>query len=162
MLKRFVADTPANLVKRLKTPLLVGVLASGLLAPATQLVAAAASEGQDKTKASPSQSKAGARPVTKGLHRLDFVLTHASCPSCILKVRAALRATPGVVKCEIALRKPYGGAVIFSPAQVTLDRMRDVASKADPNKIVELSDVIEKPVDSVPELLVPTYMFKHE
>jgi copper chaperone CopZ len=95
--------------------------------------------------------------AAKGLHRLDFRLEKASCPTCIIKVRKALRATTGVVACETALRKPYGAVIIFQPDKVTVDKMKKVAQEADPNKRVEFADVLDKPINSVPALLLPIY-----
>ncbi|MBS2005876.1 MAG: heavy-metal-associated domain-containing protein [Cyanobacteria bacterium SZAS TMP-1] len=104
-------------------------------------------------------AKPAAKPAAavKGLHRLDFRLEHATCPSCILKVRKALRATPGIEKCEIALRKPYGGVVIFDPAKVNAEKMQVVAREADPNKRVELADLLDQPITTIPALLLPKY-----
>jgi hypothetical protein len=98
-----------------------------------------------------------AEVAAKGLHRVDFRLEKASCATCIRKVRTALRASIGVVACEIAFRKPYGAVVIFEPAKITVNKMKKVAMEADPNHHVELVDAVEKPINSVPTLLLPMY-----
>ncbi len=111
-------------------------------------------------KTTPAKNSTQGRDAKSGMHQVDFILAHASCPSCILKVRAALRATPGVVKCEIALRKPYGGVFIYEPGKVNLSKLREVATQADPNHVVDMTEVKETSVTDVPKLLVPFYMFK--
>jgi hypothetical protein len=133
---------------------------TSILAMATFLAMSALSLDPLPARAA-EKSPARAEAKSKGaMHQVDFILAHASCPSCILKVRAALRATAGVVKCEIALRKPYGGVFIYEPGKVDLAKLKAVATQADPNHVVDMTEVKEKTVTEVPHLLVPYYMFK--
>jgi copper chaperone CopZ len=93
----------------------------------------------------------------KGLHRLDFRLEKASCATCILKVRKALRESPGVVACEISIKKPYGGVLFFNPAKMNIDKVRTAAMAADPHHKVQVVEPLEKAVPRVPSLIVPLY-----
>jgi hypothetical protein len=98
-----------------------------------------------------------AESADKGLHRVDFRLEKASCATCILKVRKALRSSEGVVACEIAIKKPYGGVVFFNPTKINVDKMKDVARDADPHHAVLLAEPVEKAVPKLPTLIVPMY-----
>ncbi len=69
----------------------------------------------------------------------------------------AVRATAGVLACEIALRKPYGGVIIYEPDKVTIEKLKYLALQADPNRRVQLVDPIDQAVDKVPHLLIPKY-----
>jgi copper chaperone CopZ len=133
---------------------LVLLLSSGLLL-VLDCGLAQALDGNDQNKAT------AAKPVVagaaKGLHRLDFQLTGVSCATCILKIRAALRATKGVNRVEIALRKPYGGVLLFEPAAVTPDKLVTVAEKADKNGQARVKDLVEEPISAVPAVLIPKY-----
>jgi len=113
--------------------------------------------GASLTKSSSAINSAPASVTPKGLHRLDFRLDKASCASCILKVRKALRAAPGILKCEIALRKPYGAVVIYEPNKIKADKMQIIAREADPNKRVELVDQMDEPIKAIPTLLLPKH-----
>jgi len=102
-----------------------------------------------------AQSALCAGEATKKLTRLDFSLDHASCPTCILKVRKALRATAGVTACDISLRKPYGGVIIFEASKTDPGKLESVAHGADPNKKVTFGQKTEEQIDAVPTLLIP-------
>jgi len=95
--------------------------------------------------------------ATSTMRRLDFRLEKASCASCILKVRKALRGAAGILKCEIALRKPYGAVVIYEPNKIKADKMQVIAREADPNKRVEFADLIDEPIKTIPTLLLPKH-----
>jgi len=120
--------------------------------------AQAAGNSAVKTGASTTSVTATAPPAdVSKMRRLDFRLEKASCASCILKVRKALRAAPGIVKCEIALRKPYGGVVIYEPSKIKADKMQAIAREADPNKRVEFADLIDEPLKAMPTYLLPKH-----
>jgi len=113
--------------------------------------------GASALAAGDNSVKPGISASTKGLHRLDFRLEKASCASCILKVRKALRAAPGILKCEIALRKPYGAVVIYEPNKIKADKMQNIAREADPNKRVEFAEQMDEPINAIPTLLLPKH-----
>ena len=92
-----------------------------------------------------------------GLRRLDFRLEGVSCARCILNVRSALRASKGVSRVEIALRKPYGGVLIFDSNLTNADKLVSVATTADKNTQVQVKDLLEAPVKAVPAVLIPKY-----
>lgn len=127
--------------------------------------AALAADTETKKNSSQSsgpaaQNKSAAKSESgeaKGLHRLDFHLQGVSCATCILAMRAALRATKGVNRAEIALRKPYGGVLIYDPGKTTIKELISVAEKADRNRKARVLDPVEEPVAAIPLVLVPKY-----
>lgn len=90
------------------------------------------------------------------LTRYDFRLEQISCAKCLLNIRQALRKTAGVVKCEVALRKPYG-AVIIADAKANEAKIKDVVASADPGTHPRAVDFIAEPVKEVPVVLLPKH-----
>ncbi len=100
---------------------------------------------------------AAAKEASKGvLTRYDFRLEQISCAKCLLNIRQALRKTDGVVKCEVALRKPYG-AVIIADAKANEAKIKDVVASADPGTHPRAVDFIAEPVKEVPVVLLPKH-----
>lgn len=104
---------------------------------------------------------AAAKEVSKevskgGLTRYDFRLEQISCAKCLLNIRQALRKTDGVVKCEVALRKPYG-AVIIADTKANEAKIKDVVASADPGTHPRAVDFIAEPVKEVPVVLLPKH-----
>ncbi len=102
--------------------------------------------------AKPAQAAAGQK-----LHRLDFRLEGASCASCLLKIRSTLRAAKGVSRCELALRKPYGGVVIYNAGQIDIKKITELAVKADPRSTVLVKGVLDEPIAKEPLMLIPKH-----
>jgi Heavy-metal-associated domain. len=98
-------------------------------------------------------------PVLAGpsLTRIDFRLEKISCGRCIISVRDALRKTPGVAKCEIALRKPYGAVLIVSSPTVTEAKIKEIVDKAEPGTHPIVLDLVKEPVKTIPVVLMPKY-----
>ncbi len=91
------------------------------------------------------------------MRRLDFRLEGASCATCLLKIRSVLRATKGVSRCELALRKPYGGVVIYNAGQIDIKKITELAIKADPRSTVSVKDVLDEPIAKEPLMLIPKH-----
>lgn len=91
------------------------------------------------------------------LRRLDFRLEQISCARCILNIRQALRALPGVSKCAIALRKPYGAVVIYDPAKLDQARIIKCVETADPGTHPQARDLVEENLKEMPLVLMPKY-----
>lgn len=102
-------------------------------------------------------SKETSKEASKGgLTRYDFRLEQISCAKCLLNIRQALRKTDGVVKCEVALRKPYG-AVIIADTKANEAKIKDVVASADPGTHPRAVDFIAEPVKEVPVVLLPKH-----
>lgn len=95
--------------------------------------------------------------TAQALHRLDFRLESVSCARCILNIRKALRANSAIVKCEIALRKPYGGTAIYDSAKITPAKISEIIKAADPASHAHALDLIDEPVSAVPAVLMPKH-----
>ena len=108
---------------------------------------------KESTVAKSSLSKETSKEV---LTRYDFRLEQISCAKCLLNIRQALRKTAGVVKCEVALRKPYG-AVIIADAKANEAKIKDVVASADPGTHPRAVDFIAEPVKEVPVVLLPKH-----
>ena len=70
--------------------------------------------------------------AAESLRRLDFKLEGVSCARCIINTRDALRGVKGVKRCEISLKKPYGGVVIYETGKTTVEALCKRAETADP------------------------------
>lgn len=109
-------------------------------------------------------AKAGAAPAagpaavkSTGLRRFDFRLEGASCARCIINVRSALRATKGVQRCEISLRKPYGGVVAYDAGATNVSALTNIILKADPKTEVAVKDGVDETMAKLPIVLIPKY-----
>ncbi|MBX9939010.1 MAG: hypothetical protein K2Y32_07130 [Candidatus Obscuribacterales bacterium] len=91
-----------------------------------------------------------------GLTRYDFRLEQISCAKCLLNIRQALRKADGIIKCEVALRKPYG-AVIIADAKANEAKIKDIVAGADPGTHPKAVDFIAEPVKEVPVVLLPKH-----
>ena len=119
------------------------------------------------TKASPATAvNAKATTTTKGadskakqqkLHRFDFRLEGVSCGRCIVNIRTALRKTKGVNRCEVALRKPYGGVVVYDAGLTDVQKLTKITITADPKTAVIVKDPIDESIEKVPVGLIPKY-----
>jgi hypothetical protein len=107
---------------------------------------------QDKTTTKVSKSA-----VKQPVHRFDFRLEGVSCARCIINIRKALRLTKGVSRCEVALRKPYGGVVIYDPTQTDVKKLTQITITADPKTTVTVKDPVDEPIQKVPVVLIPKY-----
>lgn len=128
----------------------------GLLCLGSQVLAGEASPLQ--APSSTASSKASSSSVVpSALRRLDFHIDGVSCARCILNIRAALRKAPGVFKCEISLRAPYGAVVIYDGRKNKLEELIKIAQTADPKTNVQIKEPVEKALKEMPLALFPLY-----
>lgn len=95
--------------------------------------------------------------AAQSLRRLDFRLESVSCARCILNIRKALRANSAIVKCEVALRKPYGGTAIYDTSKITREKIDEIIKKADPASKARAVDYIDEAITKVPAVLMPKH-----
>lgn len=121
----------------MKTP--VGKLAAliGCLCIALMPMAAAA-------KAAPEALKAN-------LHRLDFRVEGASCVTCLRRIGQTFRTSPGVLKADVSIYRPYWAIVIYDLKKTNLNKLTDAIK----NEHVKLVDVEDKPISTVPAVVIP-------
>lgn len=125
------------------------------LSQGTRAEAAPASVPHNKDKATVKVTKQSVN--AQGLHRFDFRLEGVSCGRCIVNIRKALRLSKGVSRCEVALRKPYGGVVIYDPTQTDVKKLTQITITADPKTTVAVKDPVDESVQNVPVVLIPKY-----
>ena len=111
-------------------------------------------QGKNATKKPIEVSKSA---VKTPLHRFDFRLEGVSCGRCIVNIRKALRLSKGVSRCEVALRKPYGGVVIYDPTQTDVKKLTQITITADAKTTVTVKDPVDQSIQNVPVVLIPKY-----
>jgi copper chaperone CopZ len=127
----------------------------GLLCLGSQVLVGEAAPLSSTSSTPSSKASSSARP--SALRRLDFHIDGVSCARCILNIRAALRKAPGVFKCEISLRAPYGAVVIYDGQKVKMQELIKVAQTADPKTQVQIKEPVEKALKEMPLVLFPVY-----
>lgn len=83
--------------------------------------------------------------------RVDFELKGSQCPACIRRLVKKIRASKGIAKADISIRKPYSGVVVFDKKATSFEAVKK-RMKAEK---VEAVNVEEEELKSVPELLIP-------
>lgn len=91
------------------------------------------------------------------LRRLDFKLKGVSCARCIINTRDALRGVSGVKRCEISLKKPYGGVVIYETGKTSVQALCKKAETADPKVPLKVIGQKDKSIDKMPVAVFPLY-----
>lgn len=95
--------------------------------------------------------------AAESLRRLDFKLEGVSCARCIINTRDALRGVKGVKRCEISLKKPYGGVVIYETGKTTVEALCKRAETADPKVPLKVIGQKDKSIDAMPVAVFPLY-----
>jgi copper chaperone CopZ len=93
----------------------------------------------------------------QNLRRFDFRLEGVSCGRCIVNIRTALRQTKGVTRCEVALRKPFGGVVVYDSGLTNVEKLTKITITADPKTAVVVKDPVDETIEKVPVVLIPKY-----
>lgn len=93
----------------------------------------------------------------QNLRRFDFRLEGVSCGRCIVNIRTALRQTKGVARCEVALRKPFGGVVVYDSGLTNVEKLTKITITADPKTAVVVKDPVDETIEKVPVVLIPKY-----
>ncbi|MCA9806198.1 MAG: cation transporter, partial [Cyanobacteria bacterium HKST-UBA02] len=99
--------------------------------------------------------KAIAKVDPKNLTRLDFRVEGSSCASCLGRIRKRIMKEKGVVECAIAVKKPFGCAVIYDSSKTNRNEILE-KGKGD-EKDVKILDITEEHIDKMPFILVPKF-----
>lgn len=83
--------------------------------------------------------------------RVDFELKGSQCPACIRRLVKKIRASKGIAKADISIRKPYSGVVVFDKKVTSFEAVKK-KMKAEKT---EADNIEEEELKSVPELLIP-------
>ncbi|MBP9094220.1 heavy-metal-associated domain-containing protein [bacterium] len=117
--------------------------------------AAPAVSANAKVKTSTKVVKSAAKQ--QNLRRFDFRLEGVSCGRCIVNIRTALRQTKGVNRCEVALRKPFGGVVVYDSSLTNVEKLTKIIITADPKTAVIVQEPVDDTIEKVPVVLIPKY-----
>ncbi|MBK9142934.1 MAG: cation transporter [Candidatus Melainabacteria bacterium] len=100
-------------------------------------------------------AKAVAKVDPKNLTRMDFRVEGSSCASCLGRIRKRIMKEKGVVECAIAVKKPFGCAVIYDSSKTSKNEILE-KGKGD-EKDVKILDITEEHIDKMPFILVPKF-----
>lgn len=137
------------------------VLLAGSLSPCRAESPAAKSDSKDVSKTDPmvmsesKSAKAIAKVDPKNLTRMDFRVEGSSCASCLGRIRKRIMKEKGVVECAIAVKKPFGCAVIYDSSKTNKNEILE-KGKGD-EKDVKILDITEEHIDKMPFILVPKF-----
>ena len=100
----------------------------------------------------PACPAADKRPTeTASYLRVDFELKGSQCPACIRRLVKKIRASKGVAKADISIRKPYSGVVVFDKKLTSFEAVK----KKMKSEKTEAENIEEEELKTVPQLLIP-------
>ena len=103
------------------------------------------------TPAGQSAATPAGKATPAALHRADFRVTGASCVACLRRVAQRMRTSPGVLKADVSIFKPYWGLVIYDKKQTTLKQIFDKSIEEN----VKFADVDDKAISDMPTVILP-------
>ncbi len=90
------------------------------------------------------------------LHRLDFRVEGSGCAACLGRVRKKIDKLKGILDVAIAIKKPYGCAVLYDSSKIDMDTIIKEGKK-DEGEEVKFIDFVDKKIENPPLILVPIY-----
>ena len=90
------------------------------------------------------------------LHRLDYRVTGSSCAACLGRIRKRIDKEKGVYEVAVAIKPPYGVAVIYDSTKTNKDKLLEAAKK-DEKLDVYFHDMEDVKVDKEPMIIVPKF-----
>ena len=90
------------------------------------------------------------------LRRLDFRVTGSGCAACLGRIRKRIDKVKGVYEVAVAIKPPYGVAVIYDGSKTNMDKLLD-AGKKDEKLEIEFHDMKDVKIESLPLILVPVH-----
>jgi copper chaperone CopZ len=90
------------------------------------------------------------------LRRLDWRVTGSSCAACLGRIRKRVDKEKGVFEVAVAIKKPYGVAVIYDGTKTNKDKLLEAAKKDEKLEIM-FHDMVDEKIDNPPLILVPKY-----
>ncbi|MBX9669101.1 MAG: cation transporter [Candidatus Obscuribacterales bacterium] len=90
------------------------------------------------------------------LHRLDFRVEGSGCAACLGRVRKKIDKLKGILEVAIAIKKPYGCAVLYDSSKIDMDTIIKEGKK-DEGDEVKFIDFVDKKIENPPLILVPIY-----
>lgn len=93
---------------------------------------------------------------TKALRRLDFRIEGSSCAACLGRIRKRMQALDGVAKVAIAIKKPYGAAVIYDSTTLDKNKIMKEGLNGEQEK-VKFLDASDEKIADLPLVLWPKF-----
>jgi len=93
----------------------------------------------------------------KALHRLDFRVTGSSCASCLGRIRRRIDQLKGVYEVAVAIKAPYGVAVIYDSTKTTKEKLMEGGKKGEKLDVQFMDVIDETVVGEPPMILIPRY-----
>lgn len=79
--------------------------------------------------------------------------------ACLGRVRSRIDKVKGVYDVAIAIKKPYGAAVIYDSSKTDKDKILDAGKKGESVEI-RFEDILDVKIDEPPAILIPIYQLK--
>ncbi len=92
------------------------------------------------------------------LHRLDFRVEGSGCAACLGRVRKRIDKLTGVIEVAVAIKKPYGVAVIYDAGKLSQEKILKEGKEGEAAdiKFIDIDDV-KIDFDKLPIVLVPKF-----
>lgn len=90
------------------------------------------------------------------LHRIDWRVTGSGCAACLGRIRKRIDKLNGVFEVAVAIKPPYGVAVIYDASKTSMDEILKTGIKDETVK-VEFINPEDIKIDGPPMLLIPKY-----
>lgn len=88
------------------------------------------------------------------LHRIDWRVTGSGCAACLGRIRKRIGKLNGVAEVAVAIKPPYGVAVIYDVSKVSMEEILKTGIKDETIKI-EFVNPVDTKIDKPPFILVP-------
>ncbi len=88
------------------------------------------------------------------LHRIDWRVTGSGCAACLGRIRKRIGKLNGVAEVAVAIKPPYGVAVIYDASKVSMDEILKTGLKDETIKI-EFVNPVDTKIAEPPFILVP-------
>lgn len=92
----------------------------------------------------------------KALRRLDCRVEGSSCAACLGRIRKRLDKEKGVAMVAVAIKRPYGLAVIYDSTKTDKDKLLAAGLKGEASQAT-FHDAVDEKIDKVPFILWPKF-----
>ncbi len=92
----------------------------------------------------------------KSLRRLDCRVEGSSCAACLGRIRKRLEKEKGVAMVAVAIKRPYGLAVIYDATKIDKDELLKAALKGEASQAT-FHDSVDEKIEKLPFILWPKF-----
>lgn len=87
------------------------------------------------------------------LRRSDFRIVGSTCPACLRRISRALKESPGVLRSDVSIYRPYRSFVIYDSRQTSLSKLAGMLG----GERVSFAEVYDRAILSLPDFVVPVF-----